>query len=89
MQLVIFFTTKEEVPNHNCRNMGACLASNDKRSSPLNFFSCYLQAPSGPLLCIRIAREKMENELGTKIMLCCLCFCYMQTQKKTMNVGID
>jgi hypothetical protein len=36
---------------------------------------CYLQAPSGPLLCICTTNERVEYELGTKIKLCCLRFC--------------
>jgi len=31
--------------------------------------------------------ETVENEPKTKIILCCLCFCWMQTRKKAKNVG--
>jgi hypothetical protein len=46
--------------------MGVHLVLNDKHSSSSIFFTYYLQVPSGPLLCICIVGEKVENELGTK-----------------------
>ncbi len=74
MQLVIFFTVEEEVPNHSCKNMGTHFMSNYEHSSSSIFFSCCLQTLH-PLFCIHIIGERVKNELRTKIMLCCLCFC--------------